>query len=186
MTEIIKNSLKILCFGDSNTYGYDPRSILGEQYAPDARWVDIIEKKTGAKLFNEGVNGRTVPEKLQFFPEKTDLLIIMLGTNDLLQGRNAYSTAKKMEHFLLGLLDKREKLILIAPPAMCLGEWVPERTLIRESVKLGVLYKELASRLNIRFADAGTWDISLAFDGVHFTEEGHRAFAKGLLNMLEW
>ena len=35
--------------------------------------------------------------------------------------------------------------------------------------------------LGIRFADAGKWDIPLAYDGVHFTEKGHRAFAAGLL-----
>ena len=32
--------------------------------------------------------------------------------------------------------------------------------------------------LGIRFADAG--DIPLAYDGVHFTELGHKAFAAGL------
>ena len=42
----------------------------------------------------------------------------------------------------------------------------------------------LAERLGIRFADAGNWNIPLAYDGVHFTEQGHRAFAAGLLEEL--
>ena len=32
--------MNVICFGDSNTYGYDPRSYLGGRYDPDSRWVD--------------------------------------------------------------------------------------------------------------------------------------------------
>ena len=39
--------------------------------------------------------------------------------------------------------------------------------------------------LGIRFADAGKWDIPLSYDGVHFTEQGHKAFAAGLLEELK-
>ena len=40
------------------------------------------------------------------------------------------------------------------------------------------------SWLGVHFADAGDWDISLAYVGVHFTEQGHQAFAAGLLGKL--
>lgn len=30
-----------------------------------------------------------------------------------------------------------------------------------------------------------TWDISLAYDAVHFTEQGHKVFAAGLLEELK-
>ena len=39
-------------------------------------------------------------------------------------------------------------------------------------------YRALAERLGVRFTDAGAWDVGLAYDGVHFTEQGHRAFAE--------
>ena len=45
-------------------------------------------------------------------------------------------------------------------------------------------YKALSECFGIRFADAGKWDIPLTFDGVHFTGEGHEAFAEGLVNYL--
>ena len=45
--------------------------------------------------------------------------------------------------------------------------------------------KLVAEHLGIRFADAGRWGISLAYDGVHFTEQGHKAFAAGLLEELK-
>ena len=40
--------------------------------------------------------------------------------------------------------------------------------------------------MGIRFADSGNWDIPLAYDGVHFTEQGHKTFAAGLLEELKW
>jgi lysophospholipase L1-like esterase len=48
------------------------------------------------------------------------------------------------------------------------------------SRQLADCYKGAAHRLGVCFADAGAWDIGLAFDGVHFSEEGHLAFAKGI------
>ena len=57
--------------------------------------------------------------------------------------------------------------------------------LIDESERLGGLYRSLAGKLGIAFADAGDWDVALTFDGVHFSPEGHAAFAKGLAQALE-
>ena len=68
---------------------------------------------------------------------------------------------------------------------MVLGEWVPSQQLIDDSHTFARLCQALAERLGICFADAGKWDISLAYDGVHFTEQGHKAFAAGLLEELK-
>ena len=46
-------------------------------------------------------------------------------------------------------------------------------------------YWHLAGRLGILFAGADRWEIPLAYDGVHFTEQGHRAFAQALFETLE-
>ena len=34
--------MNVICFGDSNTYGYDPRGYFGGRYDADCRWVDIL------------------------------------------------------------------------------------------------------------------------------------------------
>ena len=68
---------------------------------------------------------------------------------------------------------------------MALGEWVSSQQLIDDSDSFAQLRQALAERMGIRFADAGRWDISLAYDGVHFTEQGHKAFAAGLLEELK-
>lgn len=176
--------MNVICFGDSNTCGYDPRSWLGGRYDADSRWVDILAAETGWTICNMGQNGRVIPAAAPAFPENTDLLIVMLGSNDLLQGRSPEETAGLLEHFLSGLSLPRDQILLIAPPTMRRGEWVPNQQLMNDSRMFAQCCRDLARRLGVRFADAGDWDIPMAYDGVHFTEQGHRAFAAGLLEAL--
>ena len=177
--------MKVICFGDSNTYGYDPRSYFGGRYDADSRWVDILAAETGWEVRNMGQNGREIPFTAPGLPADTDLLIVMLGTNDLLQGRSPEQAAERLERFLSDISLKRDKILLIAPPPVALGEWVPSPQLIDNSHAFARLCQALAERVGIRFADAGKWDISLTYDGVHFTEQGHKAFAAGLLEELK-
>ena len=177
--------MNVLCFGDSNTYGYDPRSWLGGRYDADSRWVDILAAETGWTVRNMGVNGREISRTVSDIPPDTDLLIVMLGSNDLLQGRSPEEAAGKLERFLSALSLPRDQILLIAPPPMRRGEWVPNQQLIYDSRTFAQCCRILAGRLGIRFADAGDWDISMAYDGVHFTARGHRAFAAGLLEVLK-
>ena len=174
--------MNVICFGDSNTYGYDPRGYFGGRYGADCRWVDILAAETGWTISNMGQNGREIPVAAPAFPVDTDLLIVMLGTNDLLQGRSPEQAAERLERFLSGISLDRSKTMLIAPPPMAMGEWVPSPQLIEDSRTYARLYQALAEWLGIRFADAG--DIPLAYDGVHFTEQGHKNFAAGLLEEL--
>lgn len=56
--------MKILCYGDSNTYGYDPRD--GGRYAPEFRWPDVMRETLrrtpglDADVSADGMNGRTI------------------------------------------------------------------------------------------------------------------------------
>ena len=177
--------MNVVCFGDSNTYGYDPRSYLGGRYDPDSRWVDILAVETGWSVCNLGENGREIPSMSPNFPADTDLLIVMLGTNDLFQGRSPDQAIEKLERFLSGLSLERSKILFIAPPPVKRGAWVPDQQLIDDSHTFSRLCQTLAGHLGIRFADAGKWDIPLAYDGVHFTEQGHKAFAAKLLEELK-
>ena len=181
--------MRILCFGDSNTYGYDPRSYLADRYPAEDRWVDILAKQTGGEVINAGTNGREIPRNPCVFRllcecAHVDLFLVMLGTNDLLQGDSASETAARMEIFLNQLLHHCKNILLGAPPPMKRGAWVPSDELTAESIRLAEEYHPLAQRLNIPFVDTSNWNIELAFDGVHFTEEGHRRFAEHLTEYL--
>ena len=177
--------MQILCFGDSNTYGYDPRGFFGDRYGAGARWVDPLAKKTGHEIINAGANGREIPHdpyalRLPIEYASADIFLVMLGTNDLLQSATAKETANRMEAFLNQLLPQCKQIFLVAPPPMKRGAWVPTDDLVDESVQLEEEYKLLAEKLNIPFVDTREWNIELTFDGVHFTESGHHVFAENL------
>ena len=177
--------MRILCFGDSNTYGYDPRSFFGDRYGAEDRWVDLLAEQTGHECINAGANGREIPRNpyaLRLLTEHTpvDIFLVMLGTNDLLQGATAKEAADRMEAFLNQLLPHCKKILLICPPPMKRGAWVTSDELMAESINLAEEYKLLAETLNIPFVDPRHWNIDLTFDGVHFTESGHHTFAENL------
>lgn len=89
----------ILCYGDSNTYGYNPNLGRGSRYEKEFRWTTILSKLLGSdyEVIPEGLNGRTTAFDRPGFPWKNgvthlpaimgshkpiDYLIFMLGTND--------------------------------------------------------------------------------------------------------
>ena len=179
-------TVRILCLGDSNTYGYDPRSYFGERYHPKDRWVDLLANQTGHTLINAGINGREIPRDssaLGLFAE-LDILLVMLGTNDLLQGASAKEAATQMEAFLRSAIPCCKQLLLVAPPPMKRGAWVTTDAEVTESIRLAEEYRLVAEKLRIPFVDTRHWDIELTFDGVHFTEAGHHAFADYLIKYI--
>ena len=179
--------MKILCIGDSNTYGYDPRSYLGDRYPAEVRWTDRLGN---CDVINCGVNGMTVPRGQTRFPglirlNEPDVVTVMLGTNDFFSGLSAEQIAGRMERFLDSIIGLGSQVLLISPPVLQYGEWVLDDDLVEESENLGDLYRELAERKNCLFADAAEWDIEMTFDGVHFSPEGHAVFAEKLKGILE-
>ena len=89
----------ILCYGDSNTYGYDPRT--GLRYGEDIRWTGRLASILGREeycVIEEGCNGRTTihddpidgwKNGLDYLKpclnshKPIDIVILMLGSNDL-------------------------------------------------------------------------------------------------------
>ena len=183
---------RLLCFGDSNTYGYDPRSFFGDRYPKEDRWTGILDSQMEWTILNAGQNGREIPThpdqiaqvRALLELERPDCLLVMLGSNDLLAhaGFTAEDAAARMEQFLKQL--PKQSTLLIAPPAMAPGAWVTEERLVTESIRLAECFRALAARLGIYFADASAWHIPLAYDGVHFTEAGHHLFAQKLSSCL--
>ena len=190
--------MTVFCFGDSNTYGYDPRSFTGDRYGTDVRWTGLLARTTGWRILEAGQNGREIPrrpaelEALRHLPERcgqVDVFVILLGSNDLLMHPVfvAEDVAARMEACLAVLKEAfpSAKLLVVAPVPMVRGSWVEEDRLVTESARLAECYQTLCARMGVSFADAGKWGIDLLFDGVHFSEAGHRAFAKGIQAVLE-
>ena len=179
------SAVRILCIGDSNTYGYYPRGYFGDRYGAEDRWVDLLARQTDHEIINVGANGREIPRNpyaLRLLTEHApvDTFLVMLGTNDLLQGATAEVAAARMDNFLTPLLPHCNRILLVSPPPMKHGAWVSSDELVTESIRLAEEYRAVANRLTIPFVDTTDWHIELAFDGVHFTETGHHTFAENL------
>lgn len=186
---------RILCYGDSNTYGYDPRSCLGGRYPENVRWTALLRAQ-GWEVFNAGQNGRSVPQSdweieplIQMLRRhKPDITTVILGTNDLLQNPSisALDCADRVEQFLRILVEQAQscRILLISPPPMTLGAWVDNPKIVETSQCLGTHYQTAAQKLSIAFANADDWNIELTYDGVHFSERGHWAFFSGLCKRL--
>src|SRR5210317_1873174 len=88
----------ILCYGDSNTWGYNPSS--QQRFSPEERWTGVLQKELGMgyRIIEEGLNGRTTvwDDPIEGFKngmsylipcieshKPINLITIMLGTNDL-------------------------------------------------------------------------------------------------------
>ena len=153
----------IICYGDSNTYGYDPQSLTGGRYPENICWTGILQEKSGWLIKNHGVNGRCIPHnssQIHFFCEQLRdwckikgpvRIWIMLGTNDLLTetGFTAEDAGNRMKKFLQVLVQQQEinnremKVRLIAPPPVKRGAWVDEERICREAEKLDKIYLSL-------------------------------------------
>lgn len=135
---------RIVCFGDSNTWGYNPES--GSRYSDDIRWTKLLEKKLGGdyRIIEEGQNGRTIasPDPWEWGTKcgmdqilpileshmPMEALVIMLGSNDLKSkfGLPAPDIAGSLQNMLKSvrghlryyLNNPDLKILIIAPPAL--------------------------------------------------------------------
>ena len=84
---------KLILFGDSNTYGYDPREFATGRYPAEARWATIVSEALSEsyQVIEDGMNGRQLPDvQYGYFTNmlselsEEDTVVMMLGTNDIL------------------------------------------------------------------------------------------------------
>lgn len=197
----------ILCYGDSNTYGLMPD--LLNRYPRDVRWTGVLQRLLGDDYYiiEEGLGGRTtvwddpIEEykngKTYLLPcldshKPLDLVIIMLGTNDL-KGRyslSPFEVGGGMEN-LVKILLKSDAGIDFNPPKVLLVTPVPVHSVGREmdldqmipdmgrrSGMLSYYYKDIAARYSIYYVDpAGKIEINET-DGIHYTAKGHMQMAE--------
>ena len=186
---------KLILFGDSNTYGFDPRGFLGGRYPKEVRWTTHVKEalKDSYEIVEEGMNGRMLPELgyglfttvIQGL-SREDVFVMMLGTNDILLTNhpNVDATLQRLDS-ILSYVSKNclATFILIAPPYISALD--QEMQLYHDcSVEMNEGYMKLAKAHNIKAIDAGSWNIGMGYDGVHFSIEGHKKFSEFLLKSL--
>lgn len=200
----------ILCFGDSNTWGYVPGT--GARYDDKTRWTKLTEQMLNNEftLFEAGLSGRTINSEdplreyrngsqlLNLYLESTrplDLVIIMLGTNDL--KASLANTIDDIAANIKALCQQainfdyspyqRPKVMLVAPVPF-VNSVALEQDFINEitrSKQLSPAYFHIAQALNIDFLDAGRVIKASNIDGIHWDADGHRDFANHLSALLK-
>ena len=191
---------KILFFGDSNTYGYDPRSYIGERLPKEQRWAGIVDFALAGKaeVIEAGQNGRQlplIPSDEEFVRRFTrvlgegDVIAVMLGTNDvLLTNRPDAGKATGRMSKLLDFLKEDSSLnhfdIIIIGPPLPSAEYEELAPYRRECILMNKGYEALCGEKGIRFIDSGAWDVPMSYDGVHISVEGHKLFAEHMLKEL--
>lgn len=194
---------KIVCYGDSNTFGYDPKD--GSQYNENIRWTSVLQTYLGQEyqVINEGMCDRTgfvenpkgfifsAPKHFPDFISKSDnidLLILWIGTNDLqfLYDIRLENIKKGLENLIkLGKI-KADKIVII-PPVILDNRILDgyfnyqfDETSIEKSKQVGKIYKALSDLYNCEYFDINKFVKPSDIDGLHYDESSHKIIADKL------
>jgi lysophospholipase L1-like esterase len=201
--------IRILCFGDSNTWGYIPGSD-GGRYPADARWPGVLASRLGQdyQVIEEAQNGRTtiwddpteeinkngsrhLPVVLES-QMPIDLVIIMLGTNDLKNhfNQNAHAIAHGAGVLVDRVLasdagpDNSAPAVLLISPAPVSDGHCPFGHLFdnapARSRKFAEAYLEIAEEHGIPFLNAGQYASCPEPDCIHIDDTGHRTLGEAV------
>lgn len=199
---------KIICYGDSNTFGYNPKD--SSRFDENNRWTAIMQKNLEKEyiVINEGVCDRTGfvdnPKGFLFsaskhFPkfieksEEIDLLILWLGTNDLQFQYNI--NIEMIENGLINLIElaktKAKNIIIISP--VVLNENVLkgyfnyqfDETSIIKSRKITEIYEKIAQVNNCSYFDINKYVKPSDLDGLHYDENSHKQIAINLTDYIK-
>ncbi|WNY29145.1 hypothetical protein MmiEs2_13620 [Methanimicrococcus stummii] len=204
----------ILCFGDSNTWGMDPKTLT--RFAPEIRWPGILKKELGDNfnIIEEGLVGRTAVMSFPFEPEACgisyflpcvkshaplDMIIIMLGTNDFAYGASPLGIARNLARYIpianenaTGVPGKKPKILLVSPVKITKDfEKSPFQeifgdvdTCIEKSKVYGNYVKMIAEENGCLWADSANAAGASETDGLHFDEKGHDALGKAIAEII--
>jgi len=209
----------ILCYGDSLSWGANPDNRFPRHAASD-RWPGVLAAGLGdgVRVVSEALPGRTTiyddPTSddnrngasmlgaLLTSHDPVDLVIIMLGTNDIkyhISGGRVGAAVLGLRQ-LVRLIRNHEvpggekpslqpDIFIVAPPPLVPSDDAAMRIqfqgLIDESKKFASLYQSLADEMGCHFFDAGLFAHTSPVDGVHLDVENTRAIGYALVDLVK-
>lgn len=207
---------RILCYGDSNTWGYDPAT--GNRFQKADRWAGVLAAALGDayEVIEEGLNGRTTvwddpveglhKNGLPYLKAcleshaPLDLVVIMLGTNDLKQrfslpasdiADGAGVLAHWALHSLAGRDDKPPQVLLISPIEV--SDRITDNSLkdthlglmfgpdsVARSRQFKTWYQMVADSLGCPCLHAADFAQASSLDAIHLDAVGHHALGEAV------
>ncbi|MCL2354975.1 MAG: GDSL-type esterase/lipase family protein [Oscillospiraceae bacterium] len=198
-------NIRILCYGDSNTWGYKGGD-NGKRYGINERWTRILADLLGNKfeIIEEGLNGRTLTADdilgrngynyltpCLYTHDPVDLVILMLGTNELKTRFN--KTAQELgetldKYFVKTILETKSqfkesypKLLIVTPVAIdeTADHCQEDNKYVgatQKSKELNNIYKKIAEKHNCYFLN--NEGLTVGEDGVHLDKQSHQKLAE--------
>jgi len=190
---------RILCYGDSNTWGYNP--VTQDRFDKYERWTGQLSRVLGGDydVIEEGLNGRTTvwDDPIEGYRngydylipcleshKPLDMVIISLGVNDLKMrfSLSAYDIAEGVRVLAqvvqkgnAGIMNGTPQILLLSPPL--LGKLSAYAEMFEraeaKSRKLAEHYSRVAAELGCSFLDSSTVIVASDLDGVHFEQNEH-------------
>lgn len=205
----------ILCFGDSNTWGYDAETNL--RFDEETRWTGLLAQLLGNsyRVIEEGLPGRTSVSEDPLFEglsgfdyiypcimshSPLDLVIIMLGTNDTKErfGLTSYNIAQGIVRLAMkakGIASGREGKtpeVLVVAPAPIGPQYINSNVGSAMGKNCSEKSEELSNHLavllkesTIHFADAGEHVSMNEIDYMHLDADGHRKMAHFMFHQIQ-
>lgn len=198
--------MNILCFGDSNTYGYKPDGT--GRFDENTRWTQILQKKLGSgyRIIEEGLCGRTTVFQDELregrrgldligvtveMQNPLDLMILMLGTNDCKTryGSSAAVIARGLDQVIRKARKSSSRpfdILVVSPIHLGKGvgepDFDPEFNETSEAVSrnLASEYRKVALQNHADFLNAADFASPSATDREHLNEAGHAALAEAI------
>lgn len=204
------NAIRILCFGDSNTRGRHPNGVK-ERYPANVRWTGLLQQKLGDgfEIIEEGVSGRTTVfdgegsnGKAYLKPcleshNPLDIVVLMMGTNDLIASynRSSETIANGIEELIIMIKEfawnkdeKAPEIILLSTPPIDESVSIAEKKFkgAEEKAKqLATHCQQIAEKYECAFIDTTKHIQPSKIDGYHFDADGHRALSEVLAEKIK-
>jgi len=200
----------ILCYGDSNTWGFDPAT--ERRFPREVRWPGRLQSALGEEwhVVEEGLNGRTTTLESPIAPGKNgldylvpcldshaplDAVVIFLGTNDLADRYGLTATDVARAAGRLATVVARSEAgadgaaplpILACPPPLGETEWAEDWAgAPAKSEVLADRFAAVADELGLPLVNLGEATRYSAIDGIHLDADGHAAVAELVERTLE-
>jgi len=204
----------VLCYGDSNTWGQNDGKAAAGRYPANVRWTGKLQELLGSEYYviEEGLGGRTTnlehynPNKpsrnglTYFVPCLTshspvDIVVIMLGTNDLKMhySRPVAKIADALKSFIDAVRNAspETKILLVSP--IYIDDGAPtfdeyyhgkyDKQSAEKSKQLAGEIQRVARETGSLFFDASTV-AKAGLDGIHFDEQSHPALAQAIVGII--